>query len=88
MKAQAVKDRIPVVVAVLTLPAAGRCATQRAPPKQSARTSTQPVNQAANPGGLLTRPMPRWSSMFLGAARDYVETVRGVGYRFAEAPLT
>ncbi len=23
----------------------------------------------------------------LGAARDYVETVRGVGYRFAEAPL-
>ena len=23
----------------------------------------------------------------IGAARDYIETVRGVGYRFADAPL-
>ena len=23
----------------------------------------------------------------IGAARDYIETVRGVGYRFAETPL-
>jgi two-component system phosphate regulon response regulator PhoB len=23
----------------------------------------------------------------MGAARDYIETVRGVGYRFAEQPI-
>jgi len=33
------------------------------------------------------RPTSNASAKKSAAARDYIETVRGVGYRFADAPL-